>query len=69
MIERIDYGSCYTLRLVECPVCEESLDPHVGRSVVQDHIAEHDPEDFGLSPLRERETAGPRPSRPREGSA
>ena len=44
------------LRLVRCSACGISL---IGRSV-SDHIAEHDPEDFGLSPIGERRQGGQR---------
>lgn len=39
------------LRLVKCPACHADL--QTGLHSVSEHIARHDPEDFGLSPLGE----------------
>lgn len=46
----------WTVRLIRCPICEKELgDPTTpGRTPVSGHIASHDPEDFGLSPMGER---------------
>jgi hypothetical protein len=41
-------GPTYLARLVECPACGEDLEDATNRPT---HIGQHDPEDFGLSPL------------------
>lgn len=41
------------VRLIECPACGEELEPEQGVGKVSYHIAEHSPEDFGLSPIGE----------------
>lgn len=39
-------------QLIRCPACDETLE----NSAVASHIASHDPEDFGLTPIGERRT-------------
>lgn len=51
------------LRLIECPACGKDLLPNggddlSGHSGVAKHIAEHLPQDFGLTPKREAGTLG-----------
>lgn len=60
MIEVVRYqqdtaGGRLLLRLVECPACGADLTVDWrGDGTVPDHVASHDPEDFGLAPLGER---------------
>lgn len=41
-------------RLTACPSCEADLGD-LGDHGVAEHIADHDPEDFGLTPLGDRD--------------
>jgi hypothetical protein len=49
MIERRRRGTTWIVVLVECPACGESLR---GKRHPSAHVHRHDPEDFGLTPLR-----------------
>jgi len=49
-------GTATRVGLIRCPACGADLTDEDGRRVegqhVTQHIADHDPTDFGLSPLR-----------------
>lgn len=52
-LEVSEDGEHPTVKLVRCPACGEPLaDELTGAPSTADHVAEHDPADFGLSPLR-----------------
>ena len=47
------------LVLLRCPVCDEQLNTYDGKhdhTGAADHIAEHSPADFGLTPLGDSDT-------------
>lgn len=51
LIEEHYVGGDKRVRLVACPACFKRFSPAVGNNTSR-HIARHDPEDFGLEPLR-----------------
>lgn len=47
----------HKLRLIECPACGEPIPATPGgANGPSSHIAQHSPEDFGLSPIGQRRT-------------
>lgn len=50
-IHSVRHGGSETVRLHKCPACGEDFPMNYGNNRAV-HILFHDPEDFGLSPLR-----------------
>lgn len=59
LVDRYPQHRRQHLQLVWCPACGAQLwTPGTGPSRVADHIATHEPADFGLCPLGERREEG-----------